>query len=131
MTYAGSMDDRYSKHRAALTAAILARDGVTPAADRQTAYAGTPADPAVAAYVATVRQHAYRVTDDHVAALRAAGARDIRFVCVVAAPEGIAAIERRYPDVPIYTPVVDRELNAQKFIVPGLGDAGDRLFGTV
>ncbi|MCC6988586.1 MAG: uracil phosphoribosyltransferase [Acidobacteria bacterium] len=63
--------------------------------------------------------------------LRAAGARDIRFVCVVAAPEGIAAIERRYPDVPIYTPVVDRELNAQKFIVPGLGDFGDRLFGTV
>lgn len=63
--------------------------------------------------------------------LRAAGARDIRFVCIVAAPEGIAAIERRFPDVPIYTPVVDRELNAQKFIVPGLGDFGDRLFGTV
>ena len=63
--------------------------------------------------------------------LRAAGARDIRFVCVVAAPEGIAAIERRFPDVPIYTPVVDRELNAHKFIVPGLGDFGDRLFGTV
>lgn len=63
--------------------------------------------------------------------LREAGARDLRFVCIVAAPEGIAAIERRFPDVPIYTPVVDRELNAQKFIVPGLGDFGDRLFGTV
>ena len=63
--------------------------------------------------------------------VRGAGARDVRFVCMVAAPEGIAAIERRYPDVPIYTPVVDRELNAQKFIVPGLGDFGDRLFGTV
>ena len=63
--------------------------------------------------------------------LRAAGARDIRIVCIVAAPEGIARVERRYPDVPIYTPVVDRELNAQKFIVPGLGDFGDRLFGTV
>lgn len=63
--------------------------------------------------------------------LREAGARDLRFVCVVAAPEGIAAIERRFPDVPIYTPVVDRELNAHKFIVPGLGDFGDRLFGTV
>lgn len=63
--------------------------------------------------------------------LRDAGARDIRFVCIVAAPEGIAAIERRFPDVPIYTPVVDRELNAHKFIVPGLGDFGDRLFGTV
>ncbi len=65
-----------------------------------------------------------------IALLREAGVRDIRFVCVVAAPEGIAAIERRFPDVPIYTPVVDRELNAQKFIVPGLGDFGDRLFGT-
>jgi uracil phosphoribosyltransferase len=63
--------------------------------------------------------------------VRAAGAADVRFVCMVAAPEGIAAIERRYPDVPIYTPVVDRELNAHKFIVPGLGDFGDRLFGTV
>jgi uracil phosphoribosyltransferase len=63
--------------------------------------------------------------------VRAAGARDVRFVCIVAAPEGIAAIERRHPDVPIYTPVVDRELNAHKFIVPGLGDFGDRLFGTV
>jgi uracil phosphoribosyltransferase len=63
--------------------------------------------------------------------LREAGARDLRFVCVVAAPEGIAAIERRFPEVPIYTPAVDRELNAHKFIVPGLGDFGDRLFGTV
>lgn len=63
--------------------------------------------------------------------LREAGACDLRFVCIVAAPEGIAAIERRFPDVPIYTPVVDRELNAHKFIVPGLGDFGDRLFGTV
>jgi uracil phosphoribosyltransferase len=63
--------------------------------------------------------------------VRAAGARDVRFVCMVAAPEGIAAIERRFPEVPIYTPVVDRELNAHKFIVPGLGDFGDRLFGTV
>jgi uracil phosphoribosyltransferase len=63
--------------------------------------------------------------------VRAAGARDVRFVCLVAAPEGIAAIERRFPEVPIYTPVVDRELNPHKFIVPGLGDFGDRLFGTV
>lgn len=62
--------------------------------------------------------------------LREAGARDVRLVCIVAAPEGIAAVERRYPEVPIYTPVVDRELNAQKYIVPGLGDFGDRLFGT-
>jgi uracil phosphoribosyltransferase len=59
-----------------------------------------------------------------------AGARDIRLLCVVAAPEGIAAVEARYPALPIYTPVIDRQLNAQKFILPGLGDFGDRLYGT-
>lgn len=59
-----------------------------------------------------------------------AGARDIRLVCIVAAPEGIAAVEARHPTVPIFTPVVDRQLNAQKFILPGLGDFGDRLYGT-
>ena len=63
--------------------------------------------------------------------LTRAGARHLRLVCIVAAPEGVAAVERAYPHVPIFTPVVDRELNAQKFIVPGLGDFGDRLFGTV
>lgn len=62
--------------------------------------------------------------------LRAAGATEIRVVCIVAAPEGVAVVERCYPDVVIYTPVVDRELNAHKFIVPGLGDFGDRLYGT-
>lgn len=62
--------------------------------------------------------------------LRSAGAREIRLVCIVAAPEGIAAVEKAYPDVPIYTPVVDERLNAHKFIVPGLGDFGDRLYGT-
>lgn len=59
-----------------------------------------------------------------------AGARDIRLVCIVAAPEGVAAVEKAYPDVPIYTPVVDERLNDHKFIVPGLGDFGDRLYGT-
>lgn len=59
-----------------------------------------------------------------------AGARDIRLVCIVAAPEGIAAVEAAHPAVPIFTPVVDRQLNAQKFILPGLGDFGDRLYGT-
>lgn len=63
--------------------------------------------------------------------LTKAGARHLRLVCIVAAPEGVAAVEKAYPSVPIYTPVVDRELNAHKFIVPGLGDFGDRLFGTV
>jgi uracil phosphoribosyltransferase len=62
--------------------------------------------------------------------LKAAGARTLRIICIVAAPEGIALIERHHPEVPIYTPVVDRALNAQKYIVPGLGDFGDRLYGT-
>jgi len=62
--------------------------------------------------------------------LVAAGARNLRLACIVAAPEGIAAIEDRHPGVHIYTPAVDRALNARKFILPGLGDAGDRIFGT-
>ena len=63
--------------------------------------------------------------------LREAGAEQIRVVCIVAAPEGIRTVEQEYPDVSIYTPVVDRCLNDQKYIVPGLGDFGDRLYGTV
>jgi uracil phosphoribosyltransferase len=63
--------------------------------------------------------------------LHRAGARRVRLVCIVAAPEGVALVERCHPDVEIYTPVVDRELNAQKYIVPGLGDFGDRLYGTL
>ena len=62
--------------------------------------------------------------------LSRAGARNIRLVCIVAAPEGIAAVEKAYPKVPIFTPVVDERLNDHKFIVPGLGDFGDRLYGT-
>ena len=63
--------------------------------------------------------------------LARSGARTVRLVCIVAAPEGVALLERHHPAVDIYTPVVDRELNAQKYIVPGLGDFGDRLYGTV
>jgi uracil phosphoribosyltransferase len=63
--------------------------------------------------------------------IKSAGATSIRMVCIVAAPEGVALLDQRHPDVTIYTPVVDRELNARKFIVPGLGDFGDRLYGTV
>jgi len=69
-----------------------------------------------------------------VAALRMlgdAGARDVRLVCIVAAPEGVAAVEAARPDVRIFTPVVDRGLNASKFILPGLGDFGDRLYATL
>ncbi len=63
--------------------------------------------------------------------LARAGARDIPMICIVAAPEGVAMVERAHPHVKIFTPVVDRELNAHKFIVPGLGDFGDRLYGTL
>jgi uracil phosphoribosyltransferase len=62
--------------------------------------------------------------------LREAGARHILMICIVAAPEGVALVEREFPDVHIYTPVVDKGLNEHKFIVPGLGDFGDRLYGT-
>ena len=62
--------------------------------------------------------------------LRRSGARHVRIVCIVAAPEGIATVEREHPDVAIFTPVVDRELDTRKYIRPGLGDFGDRLYGT-
>jgi len=62
--------------------------------------------------------------------LRDAGAAQVRVVCIVAAPEGIETVERSHPDAKIFTPVVDRGLNEHKFIVPGLGDFGDRLYGT-
>ena len=63
--------------------------------------------------------------------IKASGARTIRMICIVAAPDGVALVERQHPDVWVYTPVIDRELNPHKFIVPGLGDFGDRLYGTV
>ena len=63
--------------------------------------------------------------------LQQAGAKIIRMICIVAAPEGVSLVERHHPDVAIYTPVVDRQLNDQKYIVPGLGDFGDRLYGTI
>jgi uracil phosphoribosyltransferase len=63
--------------------------------------------------------------------IKAAGARTIRMICIVSAPEGVALLEKQHPDVVVYTPVIDRELNPHKFIVPGLGDFGDRLYGTV
>jgi uracil phosphoribosyltransferase len=63
--------------------------------------------------------------------LKAAGARMIRMICIVSAPEGVGLVQQHHPDVVIYTPVIDHHLNAQKYIVPGLGDFGDRLYGTV
>jgi len=62
--------------------------------------------------------------------LKAAGARLIRMICIVAAPEGVELVHQRHPDVAVFTPVVDHYLNAHKYIVPGLGDFGDRLYGT-
>jgi uracil phosphoribosyltransferase len=62
--------------------------------------------------------------------LRDAGAHDILMICIVAAPEGVSLVEHTYPDVHIFTPVIDERLNDHKFIVPGLGDFGDRLYGT-
>ena len=63
--------------------------------------------------------------------IKAAGAKTIRMICIVSAPEGVRLLEENHPDVVVYTPVIDRELNPHKFIVPGLGDFGDRLYGTV
>ncbi len=63
--------------------------------------------------------------------LKENGARDIRFMCVVAAPEGAARLARDHSDVPVYAAVLDRQLNDKGYILPGLGDAGDRLYGTV
>ncbi len=65
-----------------------------------------------------------------VTSLKRAGATRIRFLCLVAAPEGVARLSREHPDVPILAAALDRELNEQGYILPGLGDAGDRLFGT-
>jgi uracil phosphoribosyltransferase len=62
--------------------------------------------------------------------LRAAGAQQLALVCLVVAPEGLAAVEEHHPDVPIWTAAVDRELDENAYIRPGLGDAGDRVFGT-
>jgi len=62
--------------------------------------------------------------------LKAKGAREIRFLCLLAAPEGIARMKAAHPDVPIVTAAVDSHLNDHGYIVPGLGDAGDRMFGT-
>ncbi len=62
--------------------------------------------------------------------LKERGARDIRFMCLVAAPEGAARMAEVHPDVPVYTAALDRQLSGAGYILPGLGDAGDRIFGT-
>lgn len=62
--------------------------------------------------------------------MKEAGARSVRFACLVAAPEGVAALEATYPELPIHAAALDRCLNERGYILPGLGDAGDRMFGT-
>ena len=58
------------------------------------------------------------------------GCQDIRLMCLVAAPEGIKMVQEKHPDVDIYVASIDRQLNENCYILPGLGDAGDRIFGT-
>jgi uracil phosphoribosyltransferase len=62
--------------------------------------------------------------------IKEAGGRDARMICIVAAPEGVKVLEERHPEVDIYTAALDERLNDRAYIVPGLGDFGDRLFGT-
>lgn len=62
--------------------------------------------------------------------LKEAGAKDIRFACLLAAPEGVTQMKEAHPDVRIFTAALDRQLNEKSYILPGLGDAGDRIYGT-
>jgi uracil phosphoribosyltransferase len=65
-----------------------------------------------------------------ISGLKQRGARRITFMCIVAAPDGVRALGEAHPDVPVFAAVLDRELDGSGYILPGLGDAGDRLFGT-
>ena len=67
---------------------------------------------------------------DAINLLKKRGAKNIRLMCLIAAPEGIEAVKKQHPDVDIYVAAIDEKLNENGYIVPGLGDAGDRLFGT-
>lgn len=67
---------------------------------------------------------------DAVTELKEAGAKDLRFLCLLAAPEGVERFTSAHPDVPLFTAAIDERLNEHGYIVPGLGDAGDRLYGT-
>lgn len=67
---------------------------------------------------------------DAIELLKNKGVKKIKFLCIIAAPEGLELVNKKYPDVKIYCANIDKRLNKNKYIVPGLGDAGDRIFGT-
>lgn len=67
---------------------------------------------------------------DAISLIKSKGVKKIKFICIIAAPEGIKKVTEKYPDVMIYCAKIDKCLNSNKYIVPGLGDAGDRIFGT-
>ena len=67
---------------------------------------------------------------DAIELLKSKGVKKIKFLCIIAAPEGLNLVNEKYPDVKIYCAHIDKKLNSNKYIVPGLGDAGDRIFGT-
>lgn len=67
---------------------------------------------------------------DAITMLKESGAKKIKFLCIIAAPEGIEKMQKIHPDVEIYCATIDEKLNENGYIVPGLGDAGDRIFGT-
>lgn len=68
---------------------------------------------------------------DAIKLLKMHGAKKLHFICIIAAPEGVEAFCKEYPDIPLYIGALDRQLNENAYICPGLGDAGDRIFGTV
>ena len=67
---------------------------------------------------------------DAIELIKSKGVKKIKFLCIIAAPEGLKLVTKKYPDVLIYCACIDKKLNSNKYIVPGLGDAGDRIFGT-
>ena len=67
---------------------------------------------------------------DAISMLKEDGVKNIKFLCIIAAPEGIKKLEGTYPDVEVYCAKIDEKLNENGYILPGLGDAGDRIFGT-
>ena len=72
----------------------------------------------------------FRSAADAITMVKAKGAKSIRLMCLVAAPEGVKRVQEAHPDVDIYCAALDEKLNDHAYIVPGLGDAGDRIFGT-